>query len=79
MYCYTNAAYKPWGDYLAEIDIGIWEEKLDDETWAGWVDLKREIAEGDAQVRRLDHRLPRHAPRAATPSWCPRRWAAAGT
>ena len=44
MYCYTNAAYKPWGDYLAEIDIGIWEEKLDDETWAGWVDLKSEIA-----------------------------------
>ena len=44
MYCYTNAAYKPWGDYLAEIDIGIWEEKLNDETWAGWVDLKSEIA-----------------------------------
>jgi glycolate dehydrogenase FAD-linked subunit len=44
IYCYTNAAYKPWGDYLAEIDIGIWEEKLDDETWAGWVDLKSEIA-----------------------------------
>jgi glycolate oxidase len=44
IYCYTNAAYKPWGDYLAEIDIGIWEEKLDDETWAGWVDCKSEIA-----------------------------------
>jgi glycolate oxidase len=44
MYCYTNAAYKPWGDYLVEIDIGIWEEKLDDETWAGWVALKSEIA-----------------------------------
>src|SRR5918993_959573 len=44
IYCYTNAAYKPWGDYLAEIDIGIWEEKLDDESWAGWVDFKSEIA-----------------------------------
>src|SRR5680860_1368917 len=45
MYCYTNASYKPWGDYLAEIDIGIWEEKLNDETWAGWVDFKRELAQ----------------------------------
>lgn len=40
---YTNAAYKPWGDYLAEIDIGIWEQKLNDETWEAWVDCKREI------------------------------------
>jgi len=45
MYCYTNAAYKPWGDYLAEIDIGIWEQKLDEENWAGWVDFKRELAQ----------------------------------
>jgi glycolate oxidase len=42
---YTNSAYKPWGDYLAELDVGIWEQKLDDETWAGWVACKREIAE----------------------------------
>jgi glycolate oxidase len=42
---YTNAAHKPWGDYLAEIDVGIWEQKLDDRTWAGWVACKREIAE----------------------------------
>jgi glycolate oxidase len=27
-----------------EIDVGIWEEALNDETWAGWVSLKREIA-----------------------------------
>jgi glycolate oxidase len=45
MFAYTNGAYKPWGDYLVEIDVGIWEEKLNDETWAGWVKLKREIAE----------------------------------
>jgi glycolate oxidase len=44
MYCYTSASYKPWGDYLTEIDIGIWEERLDDETWAGWHDFKTEIA-----------------------------------
>jgi glycolate dehydrogenase FAD-linked subunit len=44
IYCYTSASYKPWGDYLAEIDIGIWEERLNDETWAGWVDFKSEIA-----------------------------------
>lgn len=40
---YTNAAYKPWGDYLAEIDIGIWEQELNDENWRGWVECKREI------------------------------------
>ena len=30
IFAYTNGAYKPWGDYLVEIDIGIWEQKLDD-------------------------------------------------
>jgi glycolate oxidase len=45
MFCYTNGAYKPWADYLVEIDVGIWEQKLDDENWAGWVACKREIAE----------------------------------
>jgi glycolate oxidase len=44
IYAYTNAAYKPWGDYLVEIDVGIWEERLDDETWAGWVDFKSDLA-----------------------------------
>jgi glycolate oxidase len=45
MFFYTNAAHKPWGDYLVEIDIGIWEQKLNDETWADWVACKREIAQ----------------------------------
>jgi glycolate oxidase len=45
MFFYTNGAYKPWGDYLVEIDIGIWEQKLNDENWAGWVQCKREITE----------------------------------
>ena len=38
-------AYKPWADYLVEIDVGIWEERLNDENWAGWVNCKREISE----------------------------------
>ncbi len=42
---YTNAAYKPWGDYLAELDIGIWEQKLNDRTWKAWVNCKREITQ----------------------------------
>jgi len=44
MFAYTNGAFKSWGDYLTEIDIGIWEMKWDDESWAAWVDAKREIA-----------------------------------
>ncbi len=44
MFAYTNGAFKPWGDYLTEIDIGIWEMQWDEESWAAWVDAKREIA-----------------------------------
>jgi glycolate oxidase len=44
MFFYTNGAFKPWGDYLVEIDIGIWEQRLDEATWAGWVEAKRDIA-----------------------------------
>ncbi len=45
MFAYTNGAYKPWGDYLTEIDIGIWEQKLSDDNWPDWVACKREIAQ----------------------------------
>ena len=45
MFAYTNGPYKPWGDYLVEIDVGIWEQRLDEETWSAWVDCKREISE----------------------------------
>ncbi len=45
MFAYTNGAYKPWADYLVEIDVGIWEQKLDDRTWQAWVSCKREISE----------------------------------
>jgi glycolate oxidase len=44
MFAYTNGAYKPWADYLTEIDIGIWEMQWDDESWAAWVEAKRDIA-----------------------------------
>lgn len=44
MFFYTNGAYKPWGDYLTEIDIGIWEQKINADNWAGWVEAKRDIA-----------------------------------
>ncbi|MBN6041038.1 FAD-binding oxidoreductase [Amycolatopsis sp. 195334CR] len=42
MFFYTSA--NTGVDYLTEIDIGIWEQELDDEAWAAWVDAKREIA-----------------------------------
>jgi glycolate oxidase len=45
MFAYTNGAHKPWGDYLVEIDVGIWEQRLDDSNWAAWVRCKREISE----------------------------------
>ena len=32
-------------DYLVEIDVGIWEQRLNEETWSAWVDCKREISE----------------------------------
>jgi glycolate oxidase len=45
MFMYTNNPYKPWGDYLTEIDIGVNELALTEETWAAWLEMKREIAE----------------------------------
>jgi glycolate oxidase len=42
MFFYTSAATGV--DYLTEIDVGIWEQKLDDEMWEAWVDAKRDIA-----------------------------------
>jgi glycolate oxidase len=45
MFAYTNGAHKPWADYLVEIDVGIWEQRLDDDNWNAWVRCKREISE----------------------------------
>jgi glycolate oxidase len=45
MFAYTNGAFKPWADYLVEIDVGIWEQRLDEAGWQAWVNCKREISE----------------------------------
>jgi glycolate oxidase len=42
MFAYTNTATGV--DYLTEIDVGIWEQKLGDEAWELWVQAKRDIA-----------------------------------
>ena len=42
MFFYTNG--NTGVDYLTEIDIGIWEQRLDDDAWALWVDAKRDLA-----------------------------------
>ncbi len=42
MFAYTSASTGV--DYLTEIDVGIWEQQLDDEMWEAWVDAKRDIA-----------------------------------
>jgi glycolate oxidase len=42
MFAYTST--RTGVDYLAEIDVGIWEQELDDEAWAMWVQAKRDIA-----------------------------------
>jgi glycolate oxidase len=42
MFAYTSA--RTGVDYLTEIDVGIWEQELDEETWAMWVAAKRDIA-----------------------------------
>ncbi|WP_017615519.1 FAD-binding oxidoreductase [Nocardiopsis salina] len=41
-FCYTSAATGV--DYLTEIDVGIWEQQLDDRAWEMWVGAKRDIA-----------------------------------
>ncbi len=45
MFMYTNNAFKPWGDYLTEIDIGVNELMMTDEVWEDWLEMKREIVE----------------------------------
>lgn len=42
MFAYTSASTGI--DYLTEIDVGIWEQRLDDDAWAMWVKAKRDIA-----------------------------------
>lgn len=44
MFFYSNSPFRGWGDYLVEIDVGIQEELIDEETWQAWCAAKREIA-----------------------------------
>jgi glycolate oxidase len=44
MFFLSNGGRKPWADYLAEIDVGIWEQQLDEAGWNAFVALKRELA-----------------------------------
>jgi glycolate oxidase len=45
MFMYTNNPYKPWGDYLTEIDIGINELDMTADIWAAWIQMKHEISQ----------------------------------
>jgi len=42
MFAYTNSV--TGADYLTEIDVGIWEQHLDDAAWELWVKAKRDLA-----------------------------------
>lgn len=44
MFAYTNGSHSPYGDYLVEIDVGIWEQELDADSWEAWCRCKKEIA-----------------------------------
>lgn len=45
MFAYTLGAHRPWGAVLAEIDMGLREDLLDEEGWQAFVSLKHEIAQ----------------------------------
>ena len=60
MFAYTSGSTGV--DYLTEIDVGIWEQQLDDRAWEMWVKAKRDIA-AVALAPRLDQRVPRLVPR----------------
>ena len=62
MFAYTSASTGV--DYLTEIDVGIWEQRLDDaRVRAAWVQAKRDIAAAAIAHGGLDQRLPRLLPR----------------
>lgn len=43
MIAYSNGGRNPWGDAPMEIDMGLWEQRLDDDTWAAFVDLSARL------------------------------------
>ncbi|MBJ7593765.1 MAG: FAD-binding oxidoreductase [Candidatus Dormibacteraeota bacterium] len=42
MFCYTSGSTGV--DYLTELDVGIWEQRLDEASWRTWVGAKRDLA-----------------------------------
>jgi glycolate oxidase len=44
MFMYTGNPFRPWGDFLTEIDIGVNELEMTPEIWADWVAAKTQIA-----------------------------------
>ena len=42
---YTSGNTNTGGDYTSILDVGIWEEKIDEAFWEVWVECKREIAQ----------------------------------
>ena len=61
MFAYTSA--RTGVSYLTEIDVGIWEQELDDESWAMWVRGQARHRPRRRRARRLDQLLPRRLPR----------------
>jgi glycolate oxidase len=41
---HPNGAFRAGGDYNMELRVGIWEQRLNDESWAAWVKAKRDLA-----------------------------------
>lgn len=49
MFMYTGNPFRPWGDYLTEIDLGVNELEMTPEIWADWIAAKRKIAQISVQ------------------------------
>jgi glycolate oxidase len=50
MFIYTNPPFRPWGDFLTEVDVFMAEYKFTDAIWRDWVRMKREISEVTLEV-----------------------------
>ncbi len=44
MFMYTNSPFRPWGDHLTELDLGVNELEMTPEIWSDWIEAKVEIA-----------------------------------
>ena len=72
----TPAAQQAGVDYLIEIDVGIWEQELDDETWATWVRPSARSPRSRSSTAARSPPATAPAARARSTS-CPTSWAAA--